>query len=103
MLLKILSRITKPREGFSRSLFIVEPEILIVDEVLALEDVAFQEKSFLKIKEMANAGRTVLFVSPNMRVIANLCDRALLLSKGQIILQANTDKVISHYLAKNRQ
>ncbi|PSF36237.1 hypothetical protein C7H19_13595 [Aphanothece hegewaldii CCALA 016] len=86
----------KGRLGFAITAHL-EPEILIIDEVLAVEDVAFQEKSFLKIKEIVQSGRTVLFVSHNMKAVAKICDRAILLNQGRVILQGKTDTVLSHY------
>jgi len=75
----------------------LKPEILIIDELLAVEDKVFQEKSFLKIKEIARSGITVLFVSHNQRAISSLCQQAILLDKGRIIIQGDTDLVLSHY------
>ncbi|MGE5444590.1 MAG: ABC transporter ATP-binding protein [Ignavibacteriales bacterium] len=79
----------------------LEPEIMLLDEVLAVGDEAFKEKCLNKMKEVASEGRTVLFVSHDMKTIENLCDRAILLSKGKIVLNDETHKVVSHYLAKN--
>jgi lipopolysaccharide transport system ATP-binding protein len=79
----------------------LEPEILLVDEVLAVGDVAFQKKCLGKMGEVAKGGRTVLFVSHNMGAIEELCNRAFLLDEGRAILSGETHKVISFYLAKN--
>ena len=79
----------------------LEPEIMLLDEVLAVGDGAFKEKCLNKMKEVASEGRTVLFVSHDMKAIENLCDRAILLSKGKIVFNDETHKVVSHYLAKN--
>lgn len=76
----------------------LEPDIMIVDEVLAVGDVEFQKKCMGKMDEVANAGRTVLFVSHNMASIQNLCSRAILLSQGEIVMSGDTDTVISKYL-----
>ena len=62
----------------------LEPEILIVDEVLAVGDVEFQKKCLGKMGDMAKGGRTVLLVSHNMGAITELCSRALLLDGGEI-------------------
>ncbi|MBS1114002.1 MAG: ABC-type polysaccharide/polyol phosphate transport system, ATPase component, partial [Nitrospirae bacterium] len=75
----------------------LEPEILIVDEVLAVGDLAFQKKCLGKMEEVAQGGRTVLFVSHNMQAIRNLCPRSLLLDKGEIIHDAETDAVMHNY------
>jgi lipopolysaccharide transport system ATP-binding protein len=82
----------------------LEPEILLVDEVLAVGDVEFQTKCLGKMGEVASAGRTVLFVSHNMAAIQRLCSRAILLSDGTI--SASSDQVhscIQEYLALTRE
>jgi len=77
----------------------LEPEILIIDEVLAVGDIAFQKKCLGKMSEVAHHGRTVLFVSHNMAAIRNLCSRALLLDHGISEINGTPDSVITHYLA----
>jgi len=80
----------------------LDPEILIVDEVLAVGDAAFQKKSLGKMGEISKEGRTVLFVSHNMVAIEQLCSRALLLEKGYLKQQSdNVKQVIKSYLANN--
>jgi lipopolysaccharide transport system ATP-binding protein len=76
----------------------LEPEILIVDEVLAVGDVDFQKKCIGKMKDVANAGRTVLFVSHNMEAVKNLCSRALLMEHGTIVSEGSPSQVIETYL-----
>jgi lipopolysaccharide transport system ATP-binding protein len=77
----------------------LEPEILVIDEVLAVGDAQFQKKCLGKMEEVsANEGRTVLFVSHNMGVVAQLCTRGILLSQGQIKLQGDIKQVIDRYL-----
>src|SRR5207237_326420 len=76
----------------------LEPEILIVDEVLAVGDMAFQRKCLGKIGEVVSEGRTVLFVSHNMGTIQQLCSRAILLNQGEIVVDGGTDKVVGEYL-----
>ena len=76
----------------------LEPEILIVDEVLAVGDVEFQKKCIGKMKDVASAGRTVLFVSHNMEAVKNLCSRALLLEHGTIVSEGSPSHVIETYL-----
>ncbi|MEM6457947.1 MAG: ABC transporter ATP-binding protein [Planctomycetota bacterium] len=78
----------------------LEPEILVVDEVLAVGDMDFQRKCLGKMDEVSKQGRTVLFVSHNMATIARLCDRSIMLKKGQLLLDGPTDDVISEYLAE---
>lgn len=79
----------------------LEPEILIVDEVLAVGDVQFQQKCLGKMSEVARGGRTVLFVSHNLAAIQNLCTSAILLDKGQVALHSSTTKVVDTYLEAN--
>lgn len=76
----------------------LRPEILIVDEVLAVGDAAFQKKCLGKMQDVASGGRTVLFVSHNMAAVSRLCSRALLLRGGRIRLDGRVDSVISEYV-----
>ncbi|RPF47021.1 lipopolysaccharide transport system ATP-binding protein [Thermodesulfitimonas autotrophica] len=78
----------------------LEPEILLVDEVLAVGDAAFQKKCLGKMGDVAKEGRTVLFVSHNMAAVEHLCGKALLMEKGKIIEQSDSQSVINYYLAK---
>lgn len=75
----------------------LEPEILIVDEVLAVGDAEFQKKCLGKMEAVGRDGRTVLFVSHNMAAIQNLCDRAILLGRGQILKDDVPSVVIGEY------
>ena len=75
----------------------LEPEILIVDEVLAVGDVQFQKKCIGKMGQASRDGRTVLFVSHTLSVVSSLCDRAILLEGGVKRLEGETEKVISAY------
>lgn len=77
----------------------LEPEILIVDEVLAVGDARFQAKCLGKLDEVARGGRTVLFVSHNMAAVQRLCTRALLLDHGRIVCDADPRTVVSRYLS----
>jgi len=79
----------------------LEPEILVVDEVLAVGDAAFQKKCLGKMGEVAKEGRTVLFVSHNMSAISSLCNRTILLDTGTVIQDGNASKVIQEYLSSN--
>ena len=77
----------------------LEPEILIIDEVLAVGDVQFQKKCLGKMEDVSKEhGRTILFVSHNMGVVAQLCQKALLMSHGKIVLQGPTRNVIDQYV-----
>lgn len=76
----------------------LEPEILIVDEVLAVGDVAFQKKCLGKLDEVAKEGRTVLFVSHNMLAVQSLCTRVIWLDQGEILDQGPARQVVSQYL-----
>ena len=75
----------------------LEPEIMLVDEVLAVGDIAFQKKCLGKMGDIAKGGRTVLFVSHNMGAIAKLCSRGILLDKGRIIYTGDISQTIDHY------
>ncbi len=78
----------------------LEPEILVVDEVLAVGDAEFQKKCLGKMEDVAKGGRTVLFVSHNMNAIRNLCGRSVLLSQGRLIEAGPTDEVIEKYASQ---
>ncbi len=78
----------------------LEPEILVVDEVLAVGDAEFQKKCIGKMKSVSGEGRTVLFVSHNMGAIQNLCNRAVYLKNGMMINSGPTDSIISEYLSQ---
>lgn len=77
----------------------LEPEILIIDEVLAVGDVVFQKKCLGKMQSIANSGRTVLFVSHNMQTIAGLTERAILLQAGHVVAIGRSTEIIERYLA----
>ena len=76
----------------------LEPEILIVDEVLAVGDAQFQKKCLGKMGDVTKSGRTVLFVSHNMLAVQNLCTRAILLQEGRVAQNDLTERVVSNYL-----
>lgn len=76
----------------------VDPEILIVDEVLAVGDMAFQRKCLNKMQDAGAKGRTVLFVSHNMPAVARLCDRVILIEHGRILRDGPAPEVIDAYL-----
>lgn len=76
----------------------LEPEILIVDEVLAVGDAEFQRKCIGKMKDVSGTGRTVLFVSHNIGAVRSLCNKAILLEKGTVACYDDVDKVMPMYL-----
>jgi lipopolysaccharide transport system ATP-binding protein len=79
----------------------LEPEILIVDEVLAVGDAEFQKKCMGKMSDVAQAGRTVLFVSHNMSAIQNLCNKGIYLEKGRLTAKGEVNDLVNLYL-KNK-
>lgn len=79
----------------------LEPEVLIIDEVLAVGDVEFQRKCLGKMKDVAGSGRTILFVSHNMSAINSLCKRCLLLDQGRIEAMGAPGAITTLYLNKN--
>ena len=78
----------------------LEPEILLVDEVLAVGDAAFQRKCLGRMDKVAGQGRTVVFVSHNMTAVRALCPRSLLLDRGDLVLDGATEDVVSEYLRR---
>jgi ABC-type polysaccharide/polyol phosphate transport system ATPase subunit len=76
---------------------VVQPEILIVDEILAVGDVAFQEKSFNRMKELMSGGATVLFVSHDLEKIEEMCDKVIWLDHGRVVMFGDTAEVCSAY------
>ena len=79
----------------------LEPEILIIDEVLAVGDAEFQRKCLGKMQNVADGGRTVLFVSHNMASVQALCSRCIMMRDGQVQIDGETSDVISEYLDAN--
>ncbi|MEM9932244.1 MAG: ABC transporter ATP-binding protein [Bacteroidota bacterium] len=78
----------------------LEPEILVIDEVLAVGDAEFQQKCLGKMKDVSGQGRTVLFVSHQMNAVRELCEKTILLHQGQVKEYGNTIDVIKRYLNK---
>lgn len=76
----------------------LEPEILLVDEVLAVGDASFQRKCLAKMEDVGQHGRTVIFVSHSMPAVARLCRRAILLEKGKVLRDGNVSDVVVDYL-----
>lgn len=89
----------KARLGFSIAT-IVEPEILILDEVLSVGDAKFRKKSEKKIKSMFDKGVTVLFVSHSIEQVRRLCDRAILLERGRLVADGTVEEVSAIYEEK---
>lgn len=81
----------------------LEPEILVVDEVLAVGDAEFQRKCLGKMEDAARGGRTVLFVSHNMAVVSQICDRSVLLRHGGVELDGSSSDVTTYYLTSARK
>jgi lipopolysaccharide transport system ATP-binding protein len=79
----------------------LEPEILIVDEVLAVGDISFQKKCLNKMKDVSQTGRTVLFVSHDTSAITRICSRAIVLDKGVIAFEGDAAKVVRDYLSSD--
>jgi len=77
----------------------LEPEILVVDEVLAVGDAEFQRKCLGKMSDVANEGRTVLFVSHNMSAVIRLTEEAIVLERGQMVYRAPTSEAVEYYMA----
>lgn len=86
----------RARLGFAVAT-VVDPEVLILDEVLSVGDARFRQKSEAKIMNMFDKGTTVVFVSHNTDQVRRICNRAILLQKGQIIAQGTTEEVCAIY------
>ncbi len=84
------------RLAFAVAAFL-EPEILIVDEVLAVGDSEFQQKCLAKMDSIAKSGRTVLFVSHNLKAVRSLCSRGILLNQGQLVCDGSVDQCLTEY------
>ncbi|HZJ13565.1 MAG TPA: ABC transporter ATP-binding protein, partial [Chthoniobacteraceae bacterium] len=76
----------------------LEPEILIIDEVLAVGDTAFQKKCLGKMDEVARSGRTVLFVSHNLPAVQTLCSRAILIDLGRVVATGSVGEILTEYI-----
>lgn len=97
--LKNYSSGMRARLGFSIAT-VVEPDILILDEVLSVGDAKFRKKSEKRIMDMFDKGVTVLFVSHSLEQVERLCNKAMILENGQMIAYGDTEKVAKVYLAK---
>jgi len=78
----------------------LNPEILVIDEVLAVGDAAFQKKCLGKMNEASRSGRTVVFVSHNMATVENLCQQAIVLEQGQLVFRGTAKAAVQHYLQR---
>lgn len=76
---------------------VVQPEILIVDEILAVGDVAFQEKSYNRMKELMSGGATVLFVSHDIDKIEEMCDKVIWLEQGKVVAEGSAKQICNKY------
>jgi lipopolysaccharide transport system ATP-binding protein len=97
--LKRYSSGMQARLGFSVAAHL-EPDILVIDEVLSVGDYSFQRKSLEKMNAVIRSGATVIFVSHNLRAVAELCQRAVLLHRGRIVSGGPVGEVIGEYLAQ---
>ena len=95
--LKNYSSGMKARLGFAIATM-VKPDILIVDEILAVGDAHFQAKCLNKMKELKAQGKTMVFVSHNTNQIKSFCDRALWIKKGEIVMDGPTEEVLEKYI-----
>lgn len=78
----------------------LEPEILVVDEVLAVGDIIFQNKCLGKMENISKEGRTVIFVSHNIEAIQKLCNRGIILHEGKVSMEGDVDEVVNKYLGE---
>ncbi|MBE6879426.1 MAG: ABC transporter ATP-binding protein [Ruminococcaceae bacterium] len=86
----------KSRLGFSVATM-MEPDVLIVDEVLSVGDVLFRKKCINRMNEMLSHGTTLLFVSHNMTTVKSMCNKAIWLNKGEVVMQGDIDDVCDEY------
>ncbi len=89
------------RLGFSIAIH-TDPEILLIDEILAVGDTAFQEKCLDKMRDFQAQGVTIIFVSHSLETVETFCRKSLLLMNGQVVIFGKTDRVISNYLKNLR-
>jgi len=89
------------RLGFSVAAFL-EPDILVVDEVLAVGDSAFQEKCLGRLKDISSKGQVVLFVSHNLQSLKKLCTRGILIQNGKLVLDSTIENVLESYVSKTQ-
>jgi len=75
----------------------VEPDVLLVDEILSVGDISFRQKSYEEFTKFKNNNRTILFVSHNIDAIRELCDRVIVIEKGKIVFDGDTEQAIKYY------
>ena len=90
------------RLGFSVAAHL-NPDILITDEVLAVADLEFREKSIKKLMSISDSGKTIIFVSHNLNSVRELCKTAILLDRGRLLIKDNVENVISEYISINKK
>lgn len=100
--LKFYSSGMQLRLAFSVAAFL-EPEILLLDEVLAVGDAEFQKKGLQKMGEVAESGRTILFISHNMAAVRQLCTRGVVLEKGELVFDGPVELAVGQYLNKEKE
>jgi ABC-type polysaccharide/polyol phosphate transport system ATPase subunit len=89
----------KTRLGFAVATNLVEPDVLLIDEVLAAGDIAFRQKCYQRMNEIVSTGTTIILVSHSLRMVERLCQRTLLLHKGKVIALDSTPEVCEKYYA----
>lgn len=89
------------RLGFSVAAHL-DPDILVIDEVLSVGDFVFQQKSLQKMRSVAKGGATVIFVSHNLKAVSDLCGRTILMDAGKVVADGSSAEVIQTYLARER-
>lgn len=100
--LRTYSRGMKSRLAFSISIFI-EADILVIDEVLAVGDAAFKEKSYEKFNELITSGKTILLVTHSEKEVEKVCTRCILLGNGRILRDGSPEEVVNEYRTMNRE
>jgi ABC-type polysaccharide/polyol phosphate transport system ATPase subunit len=101
MKLKNLSSGMYMRLAFSTAIH-ANPETLLIDEVFAVGDEAFQKKCIAKINEFREQGKTIVFVSHDLNAVRSICHRSMLLDNGRLVSVGDSEKVIGDYLASLR-
>ncbi len=89
------------RLAFSVAIF-TNPDILLVDEILAVGDISFQKKCMRKMEEFKDKGITIIYVSHDMNTVKNFCTRAIYLKKGEVVFDGNPDEAVKKYLNKDK-
>ncbi|HJP17083.1 MAG: hypothetical protein CMD96_08945 [Gammaproteobacteria bacterium] len=90
------------RLGFSIAT-ILAPDILLIDEILAVGDISFQKKCFQKFNEFKKEGKTILFVSHDLRLVKRICNRTLWIDNGKVVAYGDTGEIISKYINRSRE